>query len=189
MKKTTTLLFLFLCAFQFTQAQFFKPGKPSEAFSDSLSIIVLDFKKNFSTIEGKQLASQGEMDVYRSKVSIPGAIHCAVYRFHSLEDTTASWQAIMYEGESYEEAVKIYKATFNNLVKSKMKWVDKSTISFMGELEVPDENIRFTVTPLRLSIIDLPYRRFWGEIELTSTYDGWEVHLNLHNKKSDAEKY
>ena len=70
-----------------------------------------------------------------------------------------------------------------------MKWVDKSTISFMGELEVPDENIRFTVTPLRLSLIDLPYRRFWGEVELTSTYDGWEVHLNLHSKKGDAEKY
>ena len=189
MKKTTTLLLLFLCALQFTEAQFYKPFKSSDAFSDSLAVIVQDFKKNFSTIEGKQLPSQGEMDVYRSKVTIPGATHCAIYRFHSVEDTTASWQAIMYEGDSYENAVKIYKNTYHQLIKSKMKWVDKSIISFMGNMEVPDDNIRFTVTQLRLNIIDIPYRSFFGEIELTNTYDGWEVHLNLHNKKNDAEKY
>lgn len=189
MKKTVTLLLLFLCIIHFAQAQFYKSILPSEAFSDSLSVIVQDFKNNFSGIEGRQLPSQGEMDVFRSKVGIPGALHCSIFRFHSLQDTTASWQAILYEGDSYEEAVKIYKNSFRQLKKSKMKWVDKSIITFMGDLEVPDENVRFTVTPLRLNIIDVPYRRFFGEIELTSTYDGWEVHLNLHNKKSDTEKY
>jgi len=94
----------------------------------------------------------------------------------------------MYEGDSYENAVKIYKNLFKQLKKSKMKWVDKSTISFMGEIDEPDENVRFTVTSLRLNIIDIPYRSFFGEIELTSTYDGWEVHLNLHNRKNDAER-
>lgn len=189
MKKAITLLLLFLCLQQVTKAQFYKSNKPIEPFSDSLAVIVQDFKKNFSTIQGKQLSSQGEKDVFRSTVTLPGATNCAIFRFHSLEDTTASWQAIMYEGDSYEDAVKIYKSTFLQLIKSKMKWVDNSTISFMGKLEIPEENIRFTVTPLRLSIIDLPFCRFYGEIELINTYDGWEVHLNLHNKKNDAEKY
>jgi hypothetical protein len=52
--------------------------------------------------------------------------------------------------DSYDEAVKIYKKTYSQLKKSKMKWVDKSIISFMGEIEEPDENLRFTVTQLRL---------------------------------------
>lgn len=189
MKKTTLLLLLFLCAHHITQAQFYKSLLPSEAFSDSLALIVQDFKKNFSGIQGSQLPPQGEMDVYRSKVGVPGALHCAIYRFHSVEDTTASWQAIMYEGDSYEAAVKAYKNTFRQLKKSRMKWVDKSIISFMGDLEEPDENVRFTITSLRLNIIDVPYRSFFGEVELTSTYEGWEVHLNLHNKKNDAERY
>ena len=189
MKKTITLMMLFLCSIHFTQAQFYKSILPSEAFSDSLSVIVQDFKKNFATIQGRQLPSQGEMEVYRSKVSIPGAVHCSIFRFHSVEDTTASWQAILYEGDSHEDAIKIYKNLFKQLKKSRMKWVDKSVITFMGDLEMPDENVRFAVTPLRLNIIDMPYRRFYGEVELTSTYDGWEVHLNLHNKKRDDEKY
>lgn len=182
-----TLLLLF--AIQFSKAQFGKSSKNAEAFSDSLSIIVKDFKKNFISIEGQQLTSQGEMDVYRSKITVPGASHCAIYRFHSLEDPSASWQAIMYEGESYDTAVNIYKSTFQKLIKSKMKWEDNSILSFKGTLEIPDENIRFTMTSLKLTNIDLPYyKNFFGEIELTSTYNGWEVHLNLHNKKDDAEK-
>lgn len=189
MKKTTSLLLLLLCSVLFTKAQLFKPSRTSEAFGDSLAIIVQDFKKNFSGIEGRQLPSQGEMDVFHSKATIPGAVHCAIYRFHSLQDTTASFQAIMYEGESYEEAIKVYKNTYKQLKKTRMKWVDKSMISFIGEMEEPDESIRFTTTALRLNIIDRPYRRFFGELELTSNYDGWEVHFSMHNRKNDAERY
>ncbi len=188
MKKITIVLLLLFGSIHFTDAQFYKSILPSGAFADSLAIIIQDFKKNFSTIEGVQLPSQGEMDVFRSKASIPGALHCGIYRFHSLQDTTANWQAIMYEGESYENAVKIYKNTFHQLKKSKMKWVDKTIVSFAGDLEIPDENVSFTVSTLRLNTVDKPYRSFFGEVELTSTYIGWEVHLNFHNRKNDAEK-
>jgi hypothetical protein len=88
MKKTITLLGLLLCSCYFAHAQFYKSILPNEAFSDSLAIIVQDFKKNFATIEGRQLPSQGEMDLYRSKVSVPGAVHATICRFHSSEDTT-----------------------------------------------------------------------------------------------------
>jgi hypothetical protein len=189
MKKTIAVILLILSSPLFTKAQFYKSLQSSDTFSDSLAIVVQDFKRNFSSIEGRQLPSQGDMDVFRSKVTIPGSLHCAIYRFHSQEDTTASWQAIMYEGDSYEEALKVYKNTFKQLKKTKMKWVDKSIISFIGEMEVPDENIRFTVTAMRLNIIDRPYRSFFAELELTNTYDGWEVHFNLHNRKNDAERY
>lgn len=188
MKKTITCLLLFLSSIQFTHAQFYKSLLPSEAFSDSLSLIVQDFRTNFYTIAGTQLPSQGEMDVYHSKISVPGALHSVIYRFHSVEDTSAGWQAVMYEGDSYENALKIYKNTFRQLKKTKVKGVDNSTVSFVGKLEIPEENIRFTITPLRLSLTDLPYKNFFGEVELTNTYDGWEVHLNMHSKKSDAEK-
>ena len=189
MKKTIAVTLLFLSSIYFTQGQFYKSLQASDAFSDSLAIIVQDFKKNFSNIEGRQLPSQGDMDVFRSKATIPGSVHCAVYRFHSQEDTTASWQAIMYEGDNYETALKVYKSTFKQLKKTKMKWVDKSVISFVGEMEEPDENIRFTTTQLRLNIIDKPYRSFFGELELTNTYEGWEVHFSMHNRKNDAERY
>ena len=184
-----TLLVLTICSMQFVVAQFYKTIRPAASFSDSLAIVVQDFKYNFKNIEGKQLPDQQEMEVFQSTATVPGALHCIISRFHSTIDTTAAWQAIMYEGDSYDEAVKVYKETYKQMKKTKMKWVDKSIISFVGDMEVPDENLRFTVTSMRLNIIDRPYRSFFGELEMTYTYEGWSVHLNLLSKKNDAEQY
>ncbi|MEO6731017.1 MAG: hypothetical protein ABIN01_07350 [Ferruginibacter sp.] len=189
MRKTTILLLPLLCNFNFTQAQFYKSILPPDAFSDSLSIIVQDFIKNFATIEGMQLASEGEKDVYNSTATIPGALHCSIFRFHSLEDTTATWQAILYEGEVYDDAVKIYKKNFRLLKKSRIKGVTQGIGSFNGELQIPQENVRFTTTQLKLNTDDVSFNRFFAEIEMIGSYNGWEVHLNLYNKKNDTEKY
>jgi hypothetical protein len=174
----------------FTSAQFYKKLQPSsDPFNDSLSKVVYDFKSNFYPIQGRQLTSQGLVDVYQSRVGMPGAAHCIIQRYHSEEDTTASWQAIMYEGESYEEAVKIYKNTYKLVKKASIKYGEKSHYSFVGEMEAPSESVRFTVTPLRLNTMDTDYKHFYAEVEITGGYEGWEVHLNLHSKKNDDEKY
>lgn len=177
------------CYFSIAWSQFYKSFLPSEAFSDSLTKIVKDYQKNFYAIQGKQLSSDGLVDIYNSNVSIPGAVHCVVQRYHSAEDTSASWQAIMYTGENYEEAVKIYKKTFHLLKKTKLKWADKVSVSFKGNLEIPEETLRFTSTPLTLNVNDSQYTNFFAEVELINLYEEWEVHINLHKKKTDEERY
>ncbi|MCW3092596.1 MAG: hypothetical protein JWP81_3665 [Ferruginibacter sp.] len=188
MKKKFTSLLIILIAIHGAHAQFYKTVLPSEAFSSPLSVIVQDFKKNFSSIQGDQLSSGADVEVYQSKVIIPGSLHCSIFRFHSLLDTTASWQATMYDGDSYEEAMKIYKNTVRQLTRTKMKWIDSRVVSFTGQLETPHENAGFAVTTLKLNIADKAYSIFIAEIDLTNTYSGWEVHLNLNNKKSDTDE-
>jgi len=189
MKKILLLPVIFALSTGFSNAQFFKPILPNSAFADSLNKIVLDFRFDFKKTAGKRLPRQGNMDVYQSKVILPGAAHCVIYRFHSSVDTTASWQATLYEGDSYEEALKVYKNTFTLVKKSRLVWIDKSIVGFSGNMEAPDENLRFTISSLRLDINDPGYNKFVAEIELVNSYDGWEVHLNLQNKKNDAEEY
>ena len=104
-------------------------------------------------------------------------------------DTTASWQAIMYDGDSYDQAVKVYKNTYRLVQKSRIKWVDRSIVSFVGEMEKPDENVSFATSLLQLNVTDPRYRNFYANIELTSSYSGWEVHLNLHSRKDDKAEY
>ena len=189
MRKPAILLLLFLGNLFYSTAQFSKTLHPANTFNDSLTRIVYHFKKNFYPIQGKQLTSQVMADVYQSKVGMPGAAHCIIQRYHSEEDTTASWQAIMYEGELFEEALKVYKNTVKQLKKAKIKIGENSPASFSGEMEIPDESLSFTVTPLRLDISDKDYKDFYAEVEITNNYDGWEVHLNLHNKKRDDLEY
>jgi hypothetical protein len=187
--KKTFLLMVCICAILFTHAQFYKSFLPSPAFNDSLTKVVFDFRNNFKQIQGKELVPQPGMEVYQSQISLPGASHCAIYRFHSQTDTTASWQAVMYEGDDYEEAVKIYKNTYRLVNKSRIKWIDRSIASFIGEMETPDENVRFANSLLQLNVSDPRYKNFYAEIEITSGYSGWEVHLNLHAKKDDKDEY
>ena len=176
---TATLILAFLAS---SKAQFYKSLLPKSDFSDSLTKIVVDFKTNFNLIQGKEMTPQLEMNVFQSKTTLPTALHCSIIRSHSRLDTSASWQAILYDGEDYKEAFKIYKDIFNELKKSKIITADKKPAKFVGDLQKPKESVRFASTELILETTDLIYRNFFAQIQLNSTIDGWEVQLNFINR-------
>jgi len=170
-------------------AQVYKTVLPSTAFTESLTKITADFRNNYYQLQAEQLASQDDMDTYRSAVMVPGAKHCVIYRFHSKIDTTASWQAIMYEGDSYNEALKIYKNTCRLVDKSNIKLAGNVSAGFSGKMDQPDAGLRFVSSSYKLNSKDPAYDKFYAEVELVNiNFDQWEVHLNLQNKKDDAEK-
>ena len=177
-----------LCVMHSLHAQFYKSILPSPAFSDSLKIIVLDYQNNFYRIQHEKVSATGDADIYSSLNCLPGSIECFIYRFHSIEDTTASFQAVMYRGDDYREASKVYKNTYRLVNKSR---IDSRSVSsgFIGKLESPTEDIRFTSSLLRLGTHDSLYKNFVAEVELVNNYEGWEVKLNLHYKRNDSEKY
>ena len=185
MKKTLILLLFIVSCTSFCQAQFYKSVLPSPEFSNALEKIVLDFRINFASIRGNALTSEGEAESYESTVKLPGASECVIYNYHSKADTTASWQAVMYRGDNYKEASRAYENVFRLVKKSQVKWIDKTLVGFSGEMEKPAEQLRFTVSTLRFSLDDNRYKDFEADVEMVSTYDGWEVHLNLQTKHPD----
>ena len=181
-KLTACCLFIIGLTYSCT-AQFYKSLLPNDAFADSLAIIVQDFNSNFTNIEGKLFETTNDMDVYRSKTVLPGALHCSIYRSHSKEDLSASWHAIMYEGENYDRALKMYKQIVREVKKSNISKTTEEQVFFIGEMENPKPSVRFTVTTLKLKINEEIFQNFYAEIELVGSFDGWMVQLNLHNKK------
>lgn len=185
MRKQFFVLLLALLSFNLCKAQFYKSLLPSPEFSTALEKIVLDFRVNFSTIQGNQIAKQTESETYESTVKLPGASECLIYQYHSKADTTASWQAIMYKGDDFKEAARTYENVFRLVKKSQVRWIDKSYVGFNGDMEKPTEDLRFTVSTLQFQLDDKRYKNFEADIEMVSTYDGWEVHLNLQTKNPD----
>ena len=186
MKKLLLISLLSFLAL-FSKAQIIKSAKPTEIFSKALSIIVLDYKNNFVNIQQKELAGSVGNNIFNSSVCLPGALHCTITRYNSLQDKSASWQATLFAGESYEEALKAYKNIFNQVKHTSITGIDKKLAGFEGVMEKPDENIRFTVSALKLNATDIQYKKFTAEIELTNNMEGWEVNLNLYRKKADTE--
>jgi hypothetical protein len=163
-------------------AQFYKSIIPSPEFTNALEKIVLDFRVDYKNIQGEQIEKIGDVEIYESSVKLPGTTECKIMRFHSVQDTTASWQAIAYKGDDYKDAVKAYLNIFRLVKKSHFKWIDHSSVGFTGELQMPREDIRFTTSTLTLELADNRYNNFVGEVELLTTYDGWEVQFNLSKK-------
>ncbi|MFZ1529174.1 MAG: hypothetical protein WAT19_10505 [Ferruginibacter sp.] len=188
MKKLSLTLSFFLLVY-IAKAQFYKSVLPSPAFSDSLNRIVKDYCFNYHQIQGEPLEMQDQLEVYRSLASVPGAKETFIYRFHSVEDSTASWQAIMYKGESYKEAVKIYKNMFRLINKSKLHFGDDKNGSFSGSMQEPTEDLRFTSSLLRANSSNIMYKDFIANVDLLNTMEGWEVKISLNRKREDTEKY
>lgn len=188
MKNRLLLTICFIVCLSSIQAQFYKSVLPSPGFSAALQKIVLDFRLDYKNIQGDLIMQQGESENYVSNIMLPGAKACVIYRFHSREDTTSGWQAVMYEGDDYNEAVKAYKNVFRLVKKSQISWIDRSAVHFTGEMDEPSEDRGFAVSILSLDVNDKRYDRFVAEIELSGSIGDWSVKLNLHKKRRDTDE-
>lgn len=187
MKKIAFILsFASITAGAFAQQP--KPVSSDAAFSEALNKVVQDFTSNFIHIQGAKMPADVDADTYKSKVCVPAALGCKIMRYRSVEDKTANWQAGLYEGESFEEALKLYKKTFTQVKKAAIKGVATSAAGFDGKLETVDENVGFGVSTLRLKTTNKMYKDLVAEVEITSNYTGWEVRLNVYTKKQIEEE-
>lgn len=184
--KRLIILFIIIFNAGVANAQFYKALLPSRNFTDSLARVVTDFRSNFRHIEGQRLQEGYDADIFKSIASVPGSFDCTIYRYHSIKDSSASWQGIMYRGENYKEALKAYKNTYRLLKRAKLLPTDQIGMEFYGEMDEPKEGVTFAQTVLRAHSSDPFYNKFVAETELVSFYDKWEVHLNLHNKTDDT---
>ncbi len=178
------LLFLALSS----PAQFFKSVLPGPNISGAVADIAENFQTNYRNIQGEALPPDEGRDVFRSAIAIPGASHSLIYRFHSKEDSTAAFEALLYEGESFKEAAKTYRQVFKQIKNLKFN-SGFGKVSFSGDMEEPTESLRFTSSLLRTDSDTKPYKYFMAQVELLNSVDGWKVQLSLHSRKDDQERY
>jgi len=184
MLKNLIFLLLLTLTANSLYAQFYKSVLPSPQFTSALEKIVLDFREDYRNIQGTAIEKLGEVEIYQSAVELPGTVDCRITRYNSVVDTSSSWQAIVYTGDEYKEAAKAYQNIFRLVKKSQIKWIDRSSVGFSGEMEAPREEMRFTTSTLTLNLDDPRYKNYQAEIEIQFLYNRWEVHLNLSKKAS-----
>ncbi len=190
MRRYIALLIILIIHNHASYAQFYKSIIPSPEFTKTLEKIVLDFRYNFKNIKGNSLMQEGGTESFESSLKLPGSQDCSITYYSSKVDTSASWQAILYKGTDYQEAVRIYQNVFRMVKKSHLNWIDRTLMRFTGSYESPKAEIGFATSILQLDVEDIRYKKFAAEIELVSnSYDNFEVHLNLQNRKNDNEQF
>ncbi len=188
MIKPVTLGTLLLMLVINSSAQLIKPSPASAAFAEKLGIVVKSFQDNYYKVQGELISSQNNVDLFQSAISLPGSQQCVIFRFHSTEDSSASWQAGMYQGTAYNEAVRIYKSTCRQVDKAIVNIPGKGSLRFSGKTENPGSTVRFVSSVYTFKTKDELYKHLYAEVELVNpSFDQWEVHLNIQSKQVDDD--
>lgn len=156
-------------------------------FPVAIDAILRDFRFNLRHITGELLLAQGEFENYVSLIAVPDAENCIVSKYHSTEDTTASWQARMFSGGEYGEAVRRYQSLYRQLQTCYVKLADSSVFYLEGVWEPAREGVAFTTSTLRLRTGDPQYKEVKVELELVYQLADWAVNINIVSKKRDDE--
>ena len=154
-------------------------------FHTVIDSVLKDFPNNLRNITGQLVLAQGEFENYASMVELPGAESCIITRWHSIEDTTASFQAQMFRSENFSEASRQYHELFRQLQGCYLKMVDGSKFYLAGDWEPAKEEAPFTTSTLRLQTGDERYKEVKVEVELVFQITDWAGHINIVSKKRD----
>jgi len=157
-------------------------------FQSVVNAVLQDFPHNLRHITGDLVLAQGEFENYASTVVLAGAEdNCIITRYHSADDTTASWQAKMLTTGEFERAAQEYHELYKKLQRCYVRLVDGSVIYLDGTWEPAKESVRFTTSTLRLLTGDWRYRDVKVELELVYLLADWAVNINIVSKKRDNE--
>ena len=164
-----------------------RPGVRVLEFPEVINAVLADFPSNLRHIAGDLVLAQGEFEDYASLVVMPEATSCTVTRWHSSEDTTASWQAKMFRSDDFASAAGQYRALFQKLQHCYVRLVDGSIVNLTGDWESPKEGVSFATSTLRLATGDYRYKEVKIELELAYQLADWAVNINIVSKRPDDE--
>jgi DNA modification methylase len=187
MKKVTNLLLAAMAMSLSVHAQFKEDKFSSPGFIKAVETILSDFPYNYKHITGELVDATGDWQQFASKVTLPGAESCLIGQYHSELDTTASWQALMFRGETFKQAATAYKQLYRQLKQCKLKMVDGSLYYLNGEYEEATEEQDFVTSDFTILTADERFREFKIQLEMLYKMDEWVVNINFVSKKSDSE--
>jgi hypothetical protein len=156
-------------------------------FADAIDAVLGDLPNNLRKVTGELLLAEAETENYSSLVVVPGAENCIVTRYHSVEDTTASWQAKMYSGGDFGPASQKYQQLYQQLKTCYVRLADSSIYYLEGVWEPAREGISFTTSTFKLRTNDQRFRDVKVELELVYQLADWAVNINIVTKRPDDE--
>jgi hypothetical protein len=156
-------------------------------FVDAIDAVLGDLPNNLRYVSGELILAEGEADSYVSLVALPDAENCRVMRYHSVEDTTASWQAKMFSGGDFGAASRKYQQLFQQLKVCYVRLPDGSIYYLEGTWQPAREGVTFTTSTLKLRTDDQRFRDVEVELELVYQLADWAVNINIVTKKPDDE--
>ncbi len=175
--KNSLIVVLFLFALQILNAQIKLPIKMI-ATPGALQQIVTGLDNNFESIKGDAINTAPQQVDYSSKIQWPDADNSFITQYTNTEKkyttSNSSFQVTFKDTESYKEALKIFKKTYNQISGANIKYKG-SSIKLTAPYDAPDENVGFSTILFESKDDD----RLQVLLELTNDNMQWQVRINI----------
>jgi hypothetical protein len=149
--------------------------------------IIEDYPSGFSDSRTHIIAENPQTIEYATRWKPSGAEEASVVKYSSGRRAIYTWQATMLSTESFEEAVKKYKALCSQIKGMNVKYVvDMYTLE--GKYAAPDETKKFTVSTF--SVADAPQQLKKLKVEVAMQYEfpEWKVKLLVYDKEREDDE-
>jgi hypothetical protein len=186
MKQALLMSFAFLLSLTLPAQTPAAASATMEPFTRAMDAILKDFPNNFRNISGNLILSQAEADHYSSLVMVPGSLDCHITRYHSVEDTLASWQASMFRSEEFGAASRQYTSLYGKLKGCSLQLADGSRIQVKGTWEAPLEEKPFSMSSFQLQTADPRFSEMKIDVEMVYQVTEWVININVVSKRKDS---
>lgn len=168
-----------ICLICISLAGYTQQQTVSTAFNAALEKILLEFPNAFSNLMGEEILKDDTEVRYESRIILPGAEDCIINASTDGTVKSVGWEAVFASTETYEEAEKIYKQLYLQLISCRFKLKTKSSVSLVGKWKSPVQDENYSTTLLTLSSATGNYRKMAIELEMVKVLDEWKVNLRV----------
>jgi len=182
-------LLLLVCAFFMSRAATAQLKLPlNNGFRTDIQKVVEAFPQQFAPIRGEVLMENPQTVEYASTVRPSGAQETMIVKYSSMLKPVYSWQSVLLATEDYDEAVKKYKWTFNQLKGMNVKYV-ADLYTLRGTYEQPDESRKFTTSILTPANPPMALKKLKVEVSMQFEFPEWKVSVIVYEKeREDTEQ-
>lgn len=161
----------------------FKKLIPEAGIQAEISTVIQDYQYRFKNISGAVLNENPQTTEYQSNINLRGSKACIVTQYSSGKNSVYSWHAIMYEGESFEEAVKHFKNLYKQLNNLNVKFGNYKNYRFNAPYEAPSESLEFTSIVFDNDAKEA--QKLQLELLLTYHFPEWQIKIMVYEKERE----
>ncbi len=177
MKNTCLFLLIILCG-----TACCAQGVFNNQTNSALEKVVKDYPSQFKNIKGEQLSSDGRATEYKSNIAIPGAVSTVIIQSATDHKTSASWQSVLYAGNTFSGARSRFEELFNQIKNTIIKPDGGKAVIVNGMYMDPSEDKTFTTIQFDLLPPIGVMQEVCIDLMLKNTGKQWKIILNVYNK-------
>ena len=168
------LCFLMLC---FSTGSSLGQGVFSNQTNAALQRVISDYPNQFQNIKGEKIGSRADATEFRSTVDIAGTAGAVITAFRSGDSQQMSWQAVLFQSNSFAEAKQRFQEYFQSIRNSIIRVDGLPPVILNGSFDTPREDQSQNIIPFQLLPANAKLRGLQIELTLTQANSIWEIVL------------